>query len=66
MGGIFSKPKLPKALVADAKKTPPPMVDETALAAAKRKSMAAQAQRSGRASTVLTDMAAGGTLGGGM
>ena len=65
MGGMFKKPKLPKALVNDAKKTPPPMVDDAAIAMAKRKSRAAQAQRSGRESTVLTDMG-GGTLGGGM
>lgn len=66
MGGLFSKPKLPKTVVNEAKKTPPPMVDDAAIAAAKRKSMAAQAQRSGRASTILTDITSGGTLGGGL
>lgn len=66
MGGLFSKPKLPKTVVDEAKKTPPPMVDEAALAAAKRKSMAAQSARSGRQSTILTDMANDNTLGGGM
>lgn len=64
MGGLFSKPKLPKAVTETAKKTPPPMVDDTALAAAKRKSMAAQSARGGRQSTILTDM--GDKLGGGM
>lgn len=64
MGGIFKKPKLPKAVVEDAKKTPPPMVDEAALAASKRKAKEKASQRGGRVSTILTDM--GGTLGGGM
>ena len=66
MGGLFSKPKLPKTVVNAGKKTPRPMVDDAAIAAAKRKSMAAASQRGGRASTILTDMASGGTLGGGM
>lgn len=66
MGGLFSKPKLPKTVVNEARKTPPPMVDDAAIAAAKRKSMAAASQRGGRASTILTDMASNGTLGGGM
>jgi len=66
MGGLFSKPKLPKTVVDEAKKTPPPMIDEAALAAAKRKSMAAQSARGGRASTILTDLSNDNKFGGGM
>lgn len=46
--------------------TPPvPMPDPKAQAAAKKRSIAEQLRRQGRASTILTDQTQGDTLGGG-
>jgi len=51
MGGMFSKPKVPKM------ETPKvvPMVDEDALAASRRRTQGAARKRSGRQGTILTD-----------
>lgn len=65
-GGLFGgndKPAAPAAPVLEAP-TPMPLPDDEAVAAAKRRSIAAQMQRSGRQSTLLTnDPVTGETLG---
>lgn len=58
MAAMFSKPKVPKPVAPK----PVPMVDESAIAAAKQKRTVAASQRGGRQSTILSQ---GDTLGGG-
>lgn len=61
--GGGDKPQAPPAPVLEPP-TPMPMPDDEAVAAAKRRSIAAQMQRSGRQSTLLTsDPVTGETLG---
>lgn len=50
MSAMFSKPKVPKAAAPKVV----PMPDESQVAEARRKSMAAQQARGGRRSTILT------------
>ena len=59
MGAMFKKPKMPRT--AEPKVVPMPVPDDQAAAQAKRKTLARQSTRGGRASTILTS---GETLGG--
>lgn len=61
-GGESTPPPIPAPVVTPV--TPIPLPDDQAVADAKRRSIAAQMQRSGRQSTLLTsDAPTGGTLG---
>lgn len=64
MGNPFKSPKAPPPPepVKVPAPTPMPVVDQTAVNRAKKKMLAASSQRSGRASTILSD--GSGTLGG--
>lgn len=53
----------PAPQVAAPEKMPAPLPDDQAVAAAKRRSIAAQVKRRGRASTILTDLSSNDTLG---
>ena len=69
MGGLLSKPKMPKAAPPPASVLAPPpapviapepaapvlSADDAALTAARKKKLQTQMQRSGRASTILSD-----------
>lgn len=57
MAAMFSKPKVPKPIVPK----PIPMVDEQAIAEARKKKTLTASQRGGRQSTILSQ---GDTLGG--
>lgn len=54
MGGLVSKPKVPKP------EEPAPLPDDRELDAARRRKIAAQTQRSGRLSTILSDSGSSG------
>jgi len=57
MGKLFKGPKAPPPAPIPVPPPPVPMVDEEALRKKKKKVMAKNAQRSGRASTLLSDAA---------
>lgn len=66
LGGLLDKPEVPEIPPPPVvtPPTPMPLPDDEAIQQARRRSIAAQMQRSGRASTLLTqDPVTGGTLG---
>jgi len=64
MGNPFKKPKAPPPPPPPKEPATMPVADDMGIKLEKRKQAATRAQRSGRASTILTQGAGGGTLGG--
>ena len=64
MASLFKSPRYPTRPVVAKKKTVMPLPDDDAVKKARKRSYAAQRRRSGRMSTILSQSASGGTLGG--